>query len=77
MRPQVLAERYERAVAAWGKYEGVADAELEGVADYHFARGAVLGELGRKEEAQTAYQQAFQEGYDEAAVKEALVELNR
>ena len=76
-RSQVLAERYERAVAAWEKYVGLADAEPEGVADYHFARGAVLGELGRKDEAQTAYQKAFELGYDEEAVKQALVELNQ
>ena len=77
MRPQVLEERYERAVAAWQQFEALTTPKPEVEADHHFARGAVLAELERKEEAQTAYQKAFELGYDEGQVREALVKLNQ
>ena len=70
-------ESYEKAVAAWERYESLAAPEPEVAAEHYFARGTALAELQRKEEAQAAYQKAFEYGYDEAKVREALVQLNR
>ena len=69
--------RYERAVAAWEQYEALTTPEPEVAADHHFARGATLADLKRKEEAQSAYQKAFELGYDQDKVQEALVQLNQ
>ena len=77
MRSQDLAERYEAAVAAWEAYETLANPEQEVAANHHFARGTALAELNRKDEALAAYQKAFELGYAEAAVQQAIVELNK
>lgn len=77
IRPQIMRQRYQQAVTAWETYETLAIPEPEVAANHHFARGKVLAELGRKEEAQAAYQKSFELGYDETAVRQALVELNR
>ena len=77
IRAQVLEERYERAVAAWEQYEALTTPEPEAAADHYFARGAALAKLNRKEEAQSAYQKAFELGYDEDEVTKALVQLTR
>ena len=77
IRAPVIRQRYERAVAAWEEYEALATPEPEVAADHYFARGAALAELERKEEAQSAYQKAFELGYDEDEVKKALVQLNQ
>ena len=70
-------QRYERAVAAWEQYETLTTPEPEVAADHHFARGATLAQLMRKKEAQSAYQKAFELGYDQDKVQEALVQLNQ
>ncbi len=70
-------QRYERAVAAWEQYEALTTPEPEVAADHHFARGATLAQLMRKEEAQSAYQKAFELGYDQDKVQEALIQLNQ
>ena len=70
-------QRYERAVAAWEQYEALTTPEPEVAADHHFARGATLAQLMRKEEAQSAYQKAFELGYDQDKVQKALIQLNQ
>ena len=70
-------EHYEQSVDSYGKYESLDTPEPWEAARYHFARGKLLQRLDRKQDAQAAYQQAFQLGYDEEAVKQALLELNR
>ena len=71
------AQGYDDAVEAWETYEALANPEPEVAAKYHFIRGGALAERGRKAEAQTAYQKAFELGYDEEDVRQALVDLNR
>ena len=68
---------YDQAVDAYATYESLASPLRWEAARYHFARGKVLGRLEMKQEAQSAYQQAFQHGFSEDAVKQALMELNR
>ncbi len=68
---------HDQAVDAYSIYESLASPERWEAARYHFTRGMLLGRMDRKEEAQSAYRQAFQHGFSEEAVKQALMELNR
>ncbi|MDE0343990.1 MAG: hypothetical protein OXK82_12635 [Deltaproteobacteria bacterium] len=68
---------YGQAVDAYATYESLATPRRWEAARYHFARGKILGWMQQKQEAQAAYQQAFQNGFDEEAVKKALNELNQ
>ena len=75
-RSQWEQGHYDRAVKAWTKYESLAAPNTVTAAD-HFRRGHVLAGLGRKQDAQAAYQQAHALGYDESAIREALTQLTR
>lgn len=79
-REEVLAWRkqnYELSDESYAKYEALAAPQDWQASHYHFARGQALGQLDRKQDAQEALQLAHQLGYDEAAVKEALIALNQ
>lgn len=75
-RTQWEQDHHDRAVEAWTKYESLAAPNTVTAAD-HFRRGHVLAGLGRKQDAQAAYQQAHALGYDESAIREALTQLTR
>ena len=72
-----MEHHYSQAVDSYSTYESMASPARWEAARYHFARGQILGRMKQKEEAQSAYQQAFQHGFSEEAVKQALMELNR
>ena len=75
--PTWMEQHYSQAVDSYSTYESLASPSRWEAARYHFARGQVLGRMKQKKEVQSAYQQAFQNGYSEDAVKQALMELNR
>ena len=76
-RQEWLKRHHDQATDAYAVYEAEAAPERWEAARYHFARGRTLGWLEQTQEAQAAYQQAFQNGFDEAVVKKALNELSR
>ena len=76
-RQSWMENHYNQSVDAYTTYESLATPHRWEAAKYHFVRGKILGQMERKQEAQSAYQQAFQHGVSEEIVKEALLELNR
>ena len=71
-------QQYDASLESYATYESLASPMPWEAARYHFARGRSLHyKLQQKQEAQAAYQQAFQLGYSEEAVKEALNQLNQ
>ena len=69
-------EHFELAGTVFEKYAELTEPDREFRAEYSFSRGRVLASWGRKEDAQAAYKQAFDLGYDRAAVEQALADLS-
>ena len=69
-------EHFELAGAVFEKYAELTEPDREFRAEYSFSRGRALASWGRKEDAQAAYKQAFDLGYDRAAVEQALADLS-
>ena len=70
-------EQYQEAVKAYSTYESMSTPRRFEAARYHFARGKVLHIIKQKDAATKAFQLAFENGYDEGKVREALMQLNR
>lgn len=69
-------EHFDLATEAYEKYAGLAEPDREFLAEYAFIQGGVFAGWGQKEDAQKAYKEAFDLGYDRSAVEEALAELS-
>lgn len=75
--PAWRTQNYELAIESYAKYESLVSPQEWQASYYHFTRGQALGKMNRNQDAQAAFQQAHQLGYDETAVKDALIELNQ
>ena len=69
-------ENFELAGQAYENYSALTEPDREFEAEYAFSRGTVLASWERKEDAQAAYKEAFDLGYDRRAVEEALAALS-
>ena len=69
-------EHFELAGAAFEKYAELTEPDREFRAAYAFSRGRVLASWRRTEDAQAAYKQAFDLGYDRRDVEQALADLS-
>ena len=69
-------EHFELAGAAFEQYAELTEPAGEFRAEYAFSRGRALASWGKIEDAQAAYKQAFDLGYDRAAVEQALADLS-
>ena len=69
-------EHFELAGAVFEQYAELTEPDGEFRAEYAFSRGRALASWGRKEDAQAAYKEAFDLGYDRAAVERALADLS-
>ena len=69
-------EHFELAGEAYRKHSELNEPDREFQGEYAFFSGRVLASWDRKEDAQAAYKQAFDLGYDRRAVEEALADLS-
>ena len=69
-------EHFELAGEAYRKHAELVEPDREFQGEYAFFSGRVLASWDRKEDAQAAYKQAFDLGYDRRAVEEALADLS-
>ena len=76
-RRQWVDQQYQEAVDAYATYESLASPKRLEAARFHFAQGNALHRSGQKDEAAKAFQMAFELGYDEEEVRQALIRLNQ
>ena len=69
-------EHFELAGEAYRKHAELIEPDREFQGEYAFFSGRVLASWDRREDAQAAYKQAFDLGYDRRAVEEALADLS-
>lgn len=69
-------EHFELAGEAYRKHAELVEPDREFQGEYAFLSGRVLASWDRREDAQAAYKQAFDLGYDRRAVEEALADLS-
>ena len=69
-------EHFKLAGQAYENHSALTEPDREFEAEYAFSRGTVLASWDQKEDAQAAYKEAFDLGYDRRAVEEALAALS-
>ena len=69
-------EHFKPASQAYENCSELTEPDREFEAEYGCSRGTVLALWERKEDAQAAYKEAFDLGYDRRAVEEALAALS-